>query len=270
MKFNLLLLFIVVVVHAKSRLQRGILANLELILNRSSINRLPLCSTFMDYIDYENDSDCSDFDVFCQDGKDHNKIYGLNKLIQCKNNLFGIHLFELISPTQNKEVNIYNDFVISPTELCLYQCNDNECVQTYGHIRVDTLNEDKTVASTEFFYINRFESGANVPQIIHDATECSSHIGELIINHSKDGSIEICMSDNYSLNFDDYNNGYEMLSGVAGSLNPYTTNTDTESNFVIVLDSHFFILERLFTCKYIIIYIIYINVHIENKLIFWY
>jgi len=263
MKFTLFILFMVVVVYAKSRRHRGILANLELILNRNSFNKLPLCNTFMNYTDYENDSDCSEFDVFCQDGEDHNKIYGLNKLIQCKNNLFGIHLFELISPTQNKEVNIYNDFVISPTELCLYQCNDNECVQTYGHIKVDTLNDDKTVASSEYFYINRFESGADVPQIIHDSTECSSHIGELVINHNKDGTIEVCISDNYSLSFDDFNDGYEMLSGVAGSLSPYTTNTDTESNFVIILGSHFFILERLFTFFQYGYHIIWYNSYLQ-------
>jgi len=149
MKFTLYILFLTVIVAVKCE-HHEMLENLEL-LNKNMSKRLPLCSTFLNYENYENDYDCSDFDVYCQDGEDHNKIYGMNNLIQCKNNLFGIHLFELITPTQNKEVNIYNDIVVNPTELCLYQCNDNECVQTYGHIKVDTLNQDKVVISSEYY-----------------------------------------------------------------------------------------------------------------------
>jgi len=212
-------------------------------------NKLPSCKNISNYKRYQKDYDCSEYDVFCFD-ENENTVYGLSNLMKCKNNALGIHLFEILNQTKNREVDIYNGAVNYPENLCLYQCDETECKQTYGHIKVNTLNKKYDLVSSHYYYISENGSGIDIPVEIESSEECKLHIGELVKNKSNDNDYEVCLYDYYSIPYDTDINGYELLSGLAGSKNPYTQDLKTDSNIVIAINSNIFIQEKLFSCKY--------------------
>ena len=177
---------------------------------------------------------------------DDNFIYGLNDKKRCKTVFFNVLLFEIKSLTESKLINFYNDKIENPSNLCIYQCTSVVCKKTFGHVKVDNIKK----STSSYYYINSsYDSDIEEPTEIESTEECSDHIGEIVKIRSHNlNVIEICFNSNYSIPFD-YYYGYDMMSGIAGSKSPFSIDKETISRFVITLESIFFVVENLFTCK---------------------
>jgi len=173
---------------------------------------------------------CNHISIYCMN--DDHFIYGLNNKKHCKTVFFNVLLFEIKILTESKLINLYNDKVENPSNLCIYQCTSDKCKKTFGHVKVDNVKK----STSSYYYINSsYDSGIEEATEIESSAECSEHIGELVKIRSRNLNLtEICFNSNYSIPFD-YYYGYDMMSGIAGPKSPFSTDKENVNRFVITL-----------------------------------
>jgi len=279
-----LLLLLFTNIHAKNiSIENNDIKYEKAILNkRNDANRgLPSCKNIPEYLNltYINNDfllgessylsglfshdECSKIESYCIDEDNNDIIYGISTEENCKTDVYGVTLFEIISSKENKKIDNINSKVTNPDNLCIYYCTFASCKQTYGYIGIDNIVNALTVETT-YYYVSPLKSGIAVITDVKSSLECSSHIGELVKNAEDDDHVEFCFADDYAIPFG-YFYGYEIMTGVAGANNPFTDNIETESNILITLDTNYFVIENLFSCKYIYIEFFFYKIFYKHK-----
>ncbi|ORX57736.1 hypothetical protein BCR36DRAFT_409215 [Piromyces finnis] len=198
---------------------------------------LPSCEDYLEYTLYEKKTNCNMCNNYCIDKNNH--IYGISIVNKCLINFHDIHLFEFNNSDQNRMINLYNDEIINPSNLCIYQCDD-QCIQTSGYVKID----NQLSKNSMYYYVNPYESKIIKPTNITDITECSSHIGELVKIQNNVNYYEMCITDNLSIPLDFYY-GDIITSGTMSSKSPFLNNKNN-SNVVITYDYNYIIAETHF------------------------
>jgi len=223
------------------------------IASSSSKACLPSCEDFSEFTLYTKKSECVTVNTYCIDKE--NQIFGISTINKCLRALHDIYLFEIKSTDEIKIIDLYNDKVRDPSNLCLYQC-EVQCKQSNGYVKVD----NKTYKNSTYYYVDTNKSGIATPVDIKDKNECSSHIGELVkynnVNH-----YEICITNNSSIPLDFYY-GDVILSGKINSNSPFTEKSNNDDvDIVITYDYNYVITETQFSKNYflsiILLYFIY-------------
>jgi len=216
----------------------------ELYRSSSTRKRLPSCKDLLEYNTYKIDHQCDVCNIYCIDDKE--KIYGLSALNKCKIPLYyDVFLFEIIDEKENRMINLLDDMVNLPSNLCLYQCEDY-CIETNGYVKVDTTI-NKILKHSNYYYINVSGSGGVNATSIESLSDCSSYIGEIVNIQEKNDEdyVEICVSDNTSIPLDLFY-GEAILSGSLSSNTPFSTNGKNENDNVIVYDFNYAVNEKHF------------------------
>jgi len=213
----------------------------------STRKRLPSCEDFLEYNTYKIDYQCESCNTYCIDDKE--KIYGLSALNECKIPLYyDVFLFEIIDEKENRIINLLDDMVNIPSNLCLYQCEDF-CIETSGYVKVDTVI-NKILKHPNYYYINLSGSGSVNATSIESISDCSSYVGEIVNIQEKNDEdyIEICISDDTSIPLDLFY-GEAILSGSLSPNTPFGTNRKNENDNVIVYDINYAVNEKHFSKK---------------------